>query len=442
MTPGTLSVTAVSLSVTVNNATRAYGAANPTFTSTVTGLVNGDTAASIGLTYSTTATVSSPPGSYPITASITSTNYQLSMTPGTLSVTSGDLVVSANNVTKVYGAANPAFTGTVTGAQNGDTFTESFSTTATTLSSIGQYPIVPSVTGTDLNNYTVTIQNGTLTIVQAGSAVSLTSSTTNANLKADVTFTATVTSMTSGTPTGSVEFLDGSTVLGSSTLNSNGTASYTTNSLTAGLHQITAVYSGDQNFTAATSAALAEIVTAPDFSMMVNPTSLTLKPGQSGLVNIQFVPMGGYTGTATFTCSGLPLGTTCKFAPAQLMADGSNTVETTKLTITTTGPNTGTVAMNQGGLSNGTTMLAGVFWLPGLLFGGFLFWQRRKLTGTHRQLLMMVVLVSLVGAMSGCGFPPPNTGPGTSTVTITATAPGGNGVTNTHTVTFILTVQQ
>ena len=441
-TPGTLQVTAANLSVMVDNASRVFGTANPTFTGVVSGLVNGDTAASIGLTYSTTATVSSPVGAYPITASITSTNYKLSMTPGTLQVTSGNLVVSANNVTKVYGAANPSFTGTVTGAQNGDTFTESFSTTATTSSSIGQYPIVPSVTGADLSSYTVTIQDGTLTVVQAGSAVSITSSASNANLKSDVTFTATVTSLTSGTPTGSVEFLDGSTVLGSSTLNSNGTAIYTTNTLTAGLHQITAVYSGDQNFTGATSAALAEIVTAPDFSMLLSPTSLTVKPGQTADVNIQFVPMGGFTGTATFQCMGLPVGATCKFSPAQLTADGSNTVETTKLTITTTGPNKGTVAMNQIGLNNGGTMLAGIFWLPGMFFGGFLFWQRKKLTATHRQLLMMIVLVSFVGAMAGCGFPPPNTAPGTSTVSITATTTGSNGVASSHTVTFILTVQQ
>jgi streptogramin lyase len=434
-------ITAAPLSVTVNNASRAYGAANPTFTGTVTGTVNGDTAASIGLTYSTTATASSPVGTYPITASITSTNYTLTVTPGTLTVTGANLVVSANNVTKVYGAVNPTFTGTVSGAINGDTFTESFSTTATTNSNIGQYPIVPTVTGANLSNYTVIVQDGTLTITQAGSAVSITSSTSSANLNANVTFTAMVTSLTSGSPTGSVEFLDGSTVLGSATLNASDTATFTTNSLSAGLHKITALYSGDQDFSGATSAPLAEIITAPDFSLMLNPTSLTLKPGQSGVVTVQFVPMGGFTGTATFSCSGLPVGATCAFSPAQLSADGSNTTVSTKMTISTTGPNQGTVAMNRNGSNSGGIVMAGVFWLPSLLFGGFLWWQRRKLTATHGQLLMMVLLVSLLAGTVGCGVPPPNTGPGTSTITVTATGTGSNGAPISHSVTFILTIQ-
>ena len=42
-----------------------------------------------------------------------------------------------------------------------DSFTESFTTTATTSSNVGSYPIVPAVTGPQ-SNYTVTIVNGTL----------------------------------------------------------------------------------------------------------------------------------------------------------------------------------------------------------------------------------------------------------------------------------------
>ncbi len=59
-----------------------------------------------------------------------------------------------------------------------------------------------------------------------------------------ITFTATVSS--SGTPTGSVSFYDGTTLLGTVTL-SQGTAAYTTSSLAAGNHSITATYSGRQH---------------------------------------------------------------------------------------------------------------------------------------------------------------------------------------------------
>ncbi len=58
----TIVVNPATLSVTVNSATRAHGAANPVFSATPSGFVNGDTAASTGLTYSSTATSSSQPG--------------------------------------------------------------------------------------------------------------------------------------------------------------------------------------------------------------------------------------------------------------------------------------------------------------------------------------------------------------------------------------------
>ena len=82
--------------------------------------------------------------------------------------------MTANNATRVYGAANPTFSGTVTGAQTGDSFTESFATTATTTSAVGSYPIVPSVTGSNLGDYTVNIVNGTLTVTGAATTTTLT----------------------------------------------------------------------------------------------------------------------------------------------------------------------------------------------------------------------------------------------------------------------------
>ncbi len=87
------------------------------------------------------------------------------------------------------------------------------------------------------------------------------SSTATVLVGQSVTFTGTV-SATSGTPTGMVTFLDGSTSLGTGTL-SGGTATLQTSSLAAGVHNITATYSGDSNFDASTSAALAQTVDNP-----------------------------------------------------------------------------------------------------------------------------------------------------------------------------------
>jgi len=94
---------------------------NPTFTGSVTGVLNGD---SITTTYSTTATQYSPVnvGGYPITASISgaaASNYTAVVTPGTLTVTPAVVTVTINPATRIYGAANPTFTGTLAGVLNG-----------------------------------------------------------------------------------------------------------------------------------------------------------------------------------------------------------------------------------------------------------------------------------------------------------------------------------
>jgi hypothetical protein len=78
-----------------------------------------------------------------------------------------------------------------------------------------------------------------------------------------VTFTATVRGPAgSGTPTGTVVFMDGNVILGRGAVGPGGTAMFTTSFATAGGHAITASYSGDANF-AASSQALTEQVNAP-----------------------------------------------------------------------------------------------------------------------------------------------------------------------------------
>ncbi len=79
-----------------------------------------------------------------------------------------------------------------------------------------------------------------------------------------VAFTATVTSG-GGTPTGTVTFNDGGAAIGSATL-AGGIATLTTSALTVGTHTITAVYAGNGNFTASTSAALLQAVNTPQDS--------------------------------------------------------------------------------------------------------------------------------------------------------------------------------
>ena len=85
----TLTVTPAPLLVSANDATRASGTANPTFTGTVQGLKNGD---AITATHDSAATADSPAGSYAIVPKLQDAsgnlgNYSVSMSNGTLTVT-------------------------------------------------------------------------------------------------------------------------------------------------------------------------------------------------------------------------------------------------------------------------------------------------------------------------------------------------------------------
>jgi hypothetical protein len=95
------------------------------------------------------------------------TNYTAVTQTVSLTVNKATLTVGAANASRAYNTANPIFTGTVTGAVNGDVFTESFTTTAILSSPVGPYPITPSAAGANLANYAVAINPGTLTVTQA-----------------------------------------------------------------------------------------------------------------------------------------------------------------------------------------------------------------------------------------------------------------------------------
>src|SRR5437867_821458 len=97
----------------------------------------------------------------------------------------------------------------------------------------------------------------------AGTTTSLTSSASTIKSASFITFTATVSPVPAvGTPTGSVSFFDGTTLLATAPLNAAGQASLVTRRLqTVGSHSITAVYNGDANFTGSTPPAFIVTVT-------------------------------------------------------------------------------------------------------------------------------------------------------------------------------------
>ena len=86
--------------------------------------------------------------------------------PISVSVNPAPLTVTAANASKLYGQANPPLTGSIVGIKNGDNITATYATAATQSSPVGTYPIVPTLVDPDskLGNYSVTVNNGTLTI--------------------------------------------------------------------------------------------------------------------------------------------------------------------------------------------------------------------------------------------------------------------------------------
>jgi hypothetical protein len=163
-----LVVTPVPPAVTAGSASRSYGAANPVFAGTLTGVVRGD-----GITASLTPAAG--PGSAVLTYAITPqfldsngrlVNYVVNAANGLPTVTTVPLTVTASNAFRLAGQANPVFTGTLAGVVNGDNITAVYSSPATPASPVGTYPIIPALADPNgrLGNYSVTTNDGTLTV--------------------------------------------------------------------------------------------------------------------------------------------------------------------------------------------------------------------------------------------------------------------------------------
>ena len=132
-----------------------------------------------------------------------------------------------------------------------------------------------------------------------------------------VTFTAAVAGTTTNTPlpTGSVTFFDGTTTLTTVTLNGSAKATFTTSSLSAGSHSITAVYGSDANYAPSTSSVLTEVVNGPatvgtTTTLIGSPNPATV--GQTVTLTATVAEVGGSgvaTGTVTFYDGTTSLGT-------------------------------------------------------------------------------------------------------------------------------------
>ena len=146
-----LVVAKASLTVTANNTSRTVGAANPTFTVSYTGFVNGDTVASLSGSpaFSTTASPSSPAGLYPITitqGTLSDPNYTFTFVNGTLSVVAAPSV-SLTPSSTVTGSHSAGYTLIITIQNTGTGPVSNLALTAATLGTTSGTPL-PQTWGT------------------------------------------------------------------------------------------------------------------------------------------------------------------------------------------------------------------------------------------------------------------------------------------------------
>ena len=163
----------------------------------------------------------------------------------------------------------------------------------------------------------------------------MTSSANPSKFGQSVTFTATVSVVApgTGTPAGSVEFFDGATSLGTSTLNGSGQASFAASTLTVGTHSITAKYLGNSNYNESTSSALNQEVQKADTTTSVASSANPSKFGQSvtfsATVSVVAPGAGTPAGSLEFFDGATSLGT------STLNGSGQATFTTSTLTVAT-----------------------------------------------------------------------------------------------------------
>ena len=167
---GTEEVIPAPLTITADDQTQVYGAADPTYTATFDGLVNGDTEGDIERPdvrrrRRQAPTSATTPSRRLARATPTTT---IDYVTGTQTVTPAPLTITADDKTKVYGAPDPAYTASFDGLVNRDTEGEVPGLTLAgppSGSGVGKYAITPS--GATSPNYDISYAVGTETITPA-----------------------------------------------------------------------------------------------------------------------------------------------------------------------------------------------------------------------------------------------------------------------------------
>ena len=289
--PGT--ITPASLIISAATDTKTYdGSTSSTATPTVGTLYGDDSVTDLAQAYESKNVLGANGSTLEVTTYTVNdgnggANYAVTTETAPGTITPAALTIMADSATKTYGQTI-TFAGnefTDSGLIDDDTVVSVTLTSdgAAALASVAgsPYAIVPSAAmGTGLDNYTINYVNGSLTVESAGESGNIVSSAPQTFYGQNVVFTATFSASASGAApmTGTVAFYSGQTYLGSAPLvpassgaivpsvaafvvnaaaedgaTVSGQASLPTSSLPVGNFVITAVYSGDSNYSGATT---------------------------------------------------------------------------------------------------------------------------------------------------------------------------------------------
>ena len=425
-----------SVMASVSAGTRATGTVTLSDTSNGPPVVLG--AATLGsagtATYSTGALAAGP---HSLVATYAGDATHASATSPALALTITPLSVTAtpNPVALVYGQTVPALTGVLAGVlvQDAGSVAAAYTSSAGTLSPAGAYPIAARLSGKAAGNYVLTVTAASVTIAEAPYTVTAWASTGNPAAGIPLTLSVQVGSTMAGVPTGSVTLLDGTGTLAVVALSNAGGASFTTSSLALGTHALTAVYAGDGNFQAGTSATVNVIVsTASDFSLTAAGSNTQNAPAGSSATFSFSVAMQGAAlpSPIVLAVTGVPTGATASLNPSVLVPGGA-----TSFTLTVQTP-LARLDGGPGGRGSGTRM-----W-PALLLLPMLWWKRRRTT--IRLAAMAVGGFLLAVGLTACGNRV-NTGAESAnakiyTLTVTGTATGSAGTAIQHSASVTLEV--
>jgi hypothetical protein len=177
-----------------------------------------------------------------------------------------------------------------------------------------------------------------------------------------------------------------------------------------------------------------------DFQLNVQgASSSTVTGGSSATYQLLLTPVGASAGQISFTCTGLPAGSTCSTNPVNVTMTGTGATSTVQVTVNTSSP-----------AASSTHSRPALPWskpAAGAVLACLVFWRRRGWTVLAAHCCVLLVLGALCMGLTGCGLsingggttPGQGSGGGSQgvyTITVEGGAPGVS-----HSVALTLTME-